>query len=49
MGYTRVGFWVLLVGVILTIVSSFADIPIPLDAFKLGVGISFAAFLAPRP
>lgn len=49
MVYTTVGFWVLLAGVILIIVSSFAEIPIPVDAFKFGVGLAFAAFLAPGP
>lgn len=50
MVYTRPGFWILLVGMIIIVISSFATIPIPVDAFKLGVGICFAAFLAPvRP
>ncbi len=49
MVYTHVGFWMLLIGVILIVVSSFAAIPIPLDPFKFGVGLAFAAFLAPGP
>ncbi len=43
--YTSPRFWILLVGVILIIISSFAGIPLPVDAFKLGVGICFASFL----
>jgi hypothetical protein len=43
--YTSPRFWILLIGVIIVIISSFAPLPIPVDAFKLGVGISFASFL----
>lgn len=47
MVYTTPGFWILVVGVIIVIISSFSPPPVPADAFKLGVGICFASFLAP--
>lgn len=43
--HTSPRFWILLVGVIIVIISSFASIPIPVDAFKIGVGLCFASFL----
>lgn len=44
--YTTFGFWVLVIGIVLVILSSFAAVDVPIvDIFKLGVGLCFASFL----
>lgn len=44
--YTTFGFWVLVIGIVLIILSSFAAVDVPIvDIFRLGVGMCFASFL----